>query len=78
VVIKKGGGHVVLAQACILIDAVLETLILPVNLCYKHSAMRERVKASVHTSLFEHTTERPSTEALFARVQHAFIDSKLV
>lgn len=78
VVIKKGGGHVVLAQACILIDAVLETLISSVNLCYEHSAMQERVKASVHTSLFEHIIERPSTEALFTRIQHAFVDSKLV
>lgn len=75
VVLKKGGGKVVLAQAFILIDVLVEALVAPVNQCYAISGIEERVKASVHTALFEHITQKPNIDALFGLISHAFIDS---
>ena len=77
VVLKRGGGKIVLAQACILIDDDLDFLVQPVNLCNQLSGYEDRVKAEVHTCLNQHITELPSTEALFNRLVQAFIDSKL-
>lgn len=77
VVLRQGGGHVVLAQACILIDTLLEQLVEPVNVCYEHHGDTHRVRADVHTALFENMDERPSTEALFLALQRAFITSGL-
>ena len=51
-----------LAQAFILIDVLLEEIIKPVNLCYQLSDKTERVKAQVHTTLFEHIDEQPTIE----------------
>ncbi|MCP4324765.1 MAG: lipoate--protein ligase, partial [Alteromonadales bacterium] len=77
VILKKGGGKIVLAQAFILIDVLLEEIMKPVNLCYQLSDKTERVKAKVHTTLFENTSERPSIDELYQLLTQAFIDSKL-
>jgi lipoate-protein ligase A len=77
VIIKKGGGKIVLAQAFILIDVLLDEIIKPVNLCYQLSGKEERVKAQVHTALFEHITERPNIDKLYQQLTQAFIDSGL-
>jgi len=77
VILKKGGGKIVLAQAFILIDVLLEEIIKPVNLCYQLSGKTERVKAQVHTSLFENTDERPNIDKLYQSLTKAFIDSEL-
>lgn len=77
VVLKKGGGKVVLAQAFILVDVMLEELIKPVNLCYQQCDKEERVKAQVHTSLSEHLSEELSIDSLYKRLSQAFIDSEL-
>jgi len=77
VILKKGGGKIVLAQAFILVDVILEELIKPVNLCYQLSEKAERVKAQVHTTLFDNTIKRPSIDELYQLLTQAFIDSKL-
>ncbi len=82
VILKKGGGKIVLAQAFILIDVILEELIKPVNLCYAVSAKTERVKARVHTTLFDHiklstTDNKPSVESLYQKLAQAFVASGL-
>ncbi len=77
VILKKGGGKIVLAQAFILIDVILEQLIKPVNLCYQLANKSERVKAEVHTTLFKNINERPSIDELYQLLTQAFIDSKL-
>ncbi|WP_057830010.1 lipoate--protein ligase family protein [Colwellia sp. TT2012] len=77
VILKKGGGKIVLAQAFILIDVLLDEIIKPVNLCYQLSAKTERVKAQVHTTLFEQITERPTIDKLYQQLTQAFVDSAL-
>jgi len=77
IILKKGGGKIILAQACILIDAVLEAIIKPINLCYRLCEKEERIKAPVHTTLFEHITTRPSVDALYQQLTQAFIDNGL-
>jgi len=77
VILKKGGGKIVLAQAFILIDVLLDEIIKPVNLCYQLSDKTERVQAQVHTSLFDNIAERPSIDELYQQLTQAFIDSDL-
>jgi octanoyl-[GcvH]:protein N-octanoyltransferase len=77
VILKKGGGKIVLAQAFILIDVLLAEIIKPVNLCYQLSDKTERVQAQVHTALFEHITERPTIDQLYQQLTQAFVDSDL-
>jgi len=77
IILKKGGGKIILAQACILIDAVLEEIIKPINLCYQLCEKEERVKAQVHTTLFEHIQPRPSVNELYQQLTQAFIDNGL-
>jgi len=77
VIIKKGGGKIVLAQAFILIDVLLEEIIKPVNLSYQLSDKTERVQAKVHTTLFDHIAERPTVEKLYQQLTQAFVDSGL-
>lgn len=74
VLLKKGGGKIVLAQACILVNANMPTLVSPVNLCYEHHQQDDRAIADVHTSLFEHTQERPDIDELFQRIFTSFIN----
>ena len=76
VILKKGGGKVVLSQAFILIDALLDELIKPVNLCYEICDKTERVKAQVHTCLFEHITERPTLDEIYQKITQEFIKDK--
>jgi len=73
VILKKGGGKVVLSQAFILIDALLDELIKPVNLCYEICEKTEHVKAQVHTCLFEHITERPTLDEIYQKITQEFI-----
>ena len=75
VVLKHGGGSIVLVQACILIDAIMEILVEPVNLCYQHNDNADQIKADVHTCLFEHIEQRPSTQALFQTLINVFLTS---
>lgn len=77
VILKKGGGKIVLAQAFILIDVLLDEIIKPVNLCYKLSDKTEQVQAQVHTTLFEHITERPTIDQLYQQLTQAFVNSAL-
>ena len=77
VILKKGGSKIVLAQAFILIDVILDEIVKPVNLCYQLSDKTERVKAQVHTALFEHIIERPTIEQLYQQLTQAFVDSGL-
>ena len=77
VILKKGGGKIVLAQAFILIDVLLAEIIRPVNLCYQLCDKTERVKAQVHTGLFEHINERPTIDQLYQQITQAFVDSAL-
>lgn len=77
IILKKGGGKIVLAQACILIDAVLDAIIEPINLCYQLCDKTERIKAQVHTTLFEHIDTRPSVDVLYQQLTQAFIDNGL-
>ncbi|WP_022943152.1 lipoate--protein ligase family protein [Psychromonas hadalis] len=77
IILKKGGGKIVLAQACILVDAVLEEIIKPINLCYQLCDKKHRVKAQAHTTLFEHINTRPSVDTLYRQLTQAFIDSGL-
>ena len=66
-----------LAQAFILIDVLLDEIIKPVNLCYQLSDKTERVKAQVHTALFDNITERPTIEKLYKQLTQAFVESGL-
>jgi len=77
VILKKGGGKIVLAQAFILIDVLLAEIIKPVNLCYKLSDKNERVKAQVHTTLFDNISARPTMDQLYQQLTQAFVDSGL-
>jgi len=77
IILKKGGGKIILAQACILIDAVLEELINPINLCYRLCNRTDHIKAQVHTTLFEHIHTRPSVDELYQQLTQAFIDNGL-
>jgi len=77
IILKKGGGKIILAQACILIDAVLEEIIKPINLCYQLCDKKERIKAQAHTTLFEHINTRPSVDVLYQQLTQAFVDNGL-
>ncbi|PAJ73580.1 lipoate--protein ligase [Pseudoalteromonas sp. NBT06-2] len=76
VILKKGGGKVVLAQAFILIDALLDELIKPVNLCYEICEKTERVQAQVHSCLFDNIKERPNLDQIYQKITQAFIKDK--
>jgi len=73
-VMRNGKGQqIVLAQACILIDVLVDELVKPVNLCNQHNAMAERVKAEVHTCLREHLAVVPTTQTLYQQLTKAFL-----
>ena len=77
VILRKGGGKIVLAQACILIDGDLPQLVAPVNKCYQLSQQEGSIKADVHTCLYDCTNTTFTTEQLYQKLVQAFIDSKL-
>lgn len=77
VILKKGGGKIVLAQACILIDGELTSLVEPVNTCYQVSQLEDRVKPEVHVCLNDCIKETYTTDQLYQKIVQAFIDSQL-
>jgi len=77
IILKKDDSKIVLAQAFILIDVLLENIINPVNLCYQLSGNMDRVKAEVHTTLFNNIADRPSIDKIYKQLTQAFIDSEL-
>ncbi|BBM67212.1 lipoate--protein ligase A [Vibrio alfacsensis] len=74
VLLKKGGEKVILAQACILIDANVEEIVQPVQLCNRLSNHDTDIRGEVHTPLFDHIKERPTVDALFQQLTQAFLD----
>ncbi|WP_087021847.1 lipoate--protein ligase family protein [Thaumasiovibrio subtropicus] len=75
VLLKKEGGRVVLSQACILIDADMDDIVAPVNLCNLHCGHPETIKADVHTALLEHVESKPTTDSLFQALTEAFLNN---
>ncbi len=73
VMMRPNQEKIVLAQACILVEADLEKLVQPVNLCNQLNQKDEQVRAEVHTSLQQQLSELPSTTELFRRVIQAFM-----
>lgn len=74
---KKGGGKIVLAQACIILHDDLSRVVQPVNLINELHNIPDRVKAEAHTCLTNHLNLVPSFDEVFNRIIRAFIDSKL-
>ena len=74
VLLKKGGGQVVLSQACILINADVEKIVEPVKLCNQLCGHADHIRGDVHTPLFNHIEQRPSVDALFQLITQAFLD----
>ncbi|WP_101494749.1 lipoyl protein ligase domain-containing protein [Salinivibrio proteolyticus] len=64
---------VMLAQACLLIDADCEHIVAPVSLCNQLCGHPDRIEAKVHTPLAAHLDELPATEQLFQLLTQAFI-----
>ncbi|MBD5771296.1 lipoate--protein ligase family protein [Marinomonas colpomeniae] len=65
---------IVLVQACILIDVVIEELIYPINVCYELNQNDGRIKPEVHTCLAQHLKIVPTTEELYSGLVKAFMD----
>ncbi|WP_443216372.1 lipoate--protein ligase family protein [Salinivibrio sp. PR919] len=64
---------VMLAQACLLIDADCQHIVAPVSLCNQLCGHPDRIEAKVHTPLAAHLGELPATEQLFQLLTQAFI-----
>ncbi|MEJ2763800.1 lipoate--protein ligase [Photobacterium sp. MCCC 1A19761] len=75
VLLKKGGGQVVLSQACILLEGDMDEIIKPVQLCNQICNHDAQILASVHTPLFEHLQSPPTVDALFQQLTSAFLQS---
>ncbi len=73
VLLQKGGGQVVLSQACIIIDANAEEIVKPVILCNQICGNTAQIDAYAHTSLYQHIEQRPSVDNLFQAVSNAFL-----
>ncbi len=73
VLIKRGGGQIVLSQACILLDANLEHIVEPVNFYNQICGNPTVVEPYVHTLLSEHVTPLPNVDSLFQQLSQAFI-----
>ncbi len=74
VLLKKGGGQVVLSQACILIDADVEKIVEPVKLCNRLCGHDDDIRGDVHTPLFDHIEQKLSVDTLFQTLTQAFLD----
>ncbi len=74
VLLKKGGGQVVLSQACILIDADVEKIVEPVKLCNRLCGHNDDIRGDVHTPLFDHIEQKLSVDTLFQTLTQAFLD----
>ncbi|OOE41299.1 lipoate--protein ligase [Salinivibrio kushneri] len=68
-----GKQTVMLAQACLLIDADCQHIVAPVSLCNQLCGHSERIEAEVHTPLSAHLDQRPTTEQLFQLLTQAFV-----
>ncbi|WP_439438230.1 lipoate--protein ligase family protein [Salinivibrio costicola] len=64
---------VMLAQACLLIDADCQHIVAPVSLCNRLCGYSDRIEAEVHTPLSAHLDELPTTEQLFQLLTQAFL-----
>ncbi len=73
VLLKKGGGKIILSQACILIDADVDTIVEPVRLCNQLCGHDVHIRGDVHTPLFDHINERPEIDSLFQQLTSAFL-----
>ena len=73
VLLKQGGGQIVLSQACILLDVDLENIVAPVNFYNQICDNPTVVDAQVHTPLSAHLTSLPNVDSLFQRLSQAFI-----
>lgn len=73
VLLKKGGGQVVLSQACILIDADVEKIVEPVRMCNQLCGHDDDIRGDVHTQLFHHISDRPSVDSLFQQLTSVFL-----
>ncbi|MBV1842106.1 lipoate--protein ligase family protein [Photobacterium ganghwense] len=75
VLLKKGGGQVVLSQACILLTGNMDDIVKPVQLCNRICNNPVQIRADVHTPLFEHIDHQPSVDTLFQKLTSAFLRS---
>ncbi|MEZ8092515.1 lipoate--protein ligase family protein [Photobacterium swingsii] len=73
VLLKKGGGQIVLSQACILLDVDLEDIVTPVNFYNQVCGNSTVIDAKVHTPLYAHLPTLPSVDSLFQQLSQAFI-----
>ncbi|TCN76519.1 hypothetical protein EDB62_109142 [Vibrio crassostreae] len=73
VLLKRGGGQIVLSQACILLDVDLENIVAPVNFYNQICDNLTVVDPHVHTPLSEHVTPLPNIDSLFQQLSQAFI-----
>ncbi|NUY55824.1 lipoate--protein ligase [Salinivibrio sp. EAGSL] len=64
---------VMLAQACLLIDADCQHIVAPVSLCNRLCGHSDRIEAEVHTPLAAHLDELPTIEQLFQLLTQAFM-----
>ncbi|MHC6527418.1 lipoate--protein ligase family protein [Vibrio proteolyticus] len=76
VLLKKGGGQVVLAQACILLQANLEQIVEPIRVCNRLSGQTADILADVHTPLFDHLSDHPSVDSLYQGITDAFLSQR--
>lgn len=74
VLLKKGGGKVVLSQACIIIDVDVDEVVKPVQLCNQLCGYTADIRGNVHTPLFDHIVERPVVDSLFQQLTSAFVE----
>ena len=72
VTLGQQGEKIVLAQACILLEADLEQLIYPINLSNALNHIDEQVKADAHTCLADHLASLPSEQSLYQQLIQAF------
>ena len=73
VLLKRGGGQIVLSQACILLDVDLENSVAPVNFYNQICGNPTVVDPHVHTLLSEHVKPLSSVDSLFQQLTQAFI-----
>jgi lipoate-protein ligase A len=73
----RQGRKLVLAQACVLIDAAVDELVAPVNQINALHGYDANIRANAHTCLSEHVEALPSTDVLYSKLTQAFIYSGL-
>lgn len=75
VLLKKGGGQVVLSQACILLEGDMKAMVKPVQRCNQICNHDAQILADVHTPLFDHLPSRPAVDTLFQQLTTVFLQS---